>query len=413
MLKLNALKTSWQRLSTYSGARRLSWFSMILLLALDGFVLGMLFNGMSEATRSVDIPLEPVSRGCASMTEDYLKSDAKARVASLRPYVMVSAEEQNGNVYGSGFEEHERLDVCERVRDKLKAYARIPALHDLFEQYNTEEQNIAKINEEIATLKSSYGDALLEKIARQKREDSILPADAAKVKSTLEHKDAELKAAEEALQNTQNALETHLQVNDYTNFVTGLPFANDFSKARAEYARLSFWYPVKILAVEVLFLLPLLVLAIGWNNRALKRGKDTSILISSHLILVCAVPIFVRLVYFVYELLPHSLLARLISALEELNLGFVWSYVAIAAAIAGGITLIFIAQKTYFSPERQRVLRLRKQQCRECGEKLTGADQSHCEFCGTAQLENCASCGTAHRALAFHCPHCGHEKTAA
>ncbi len=401
------LKKEWSRLSTYSGSRRLSMFSLILLFGLDIYVLGLMFNGMQEVSRTIEYPELPISSGCQNMTENFLKLDAAEKADSLKRFVVVMENYQYDWMSASGFVENEKLPVCGQVRDKLHSYANNAALGSLYLDFEKRSNTIASVHSAIRELRSSYDSALLEKVAGQKREDSILPAEATAIKSTIARDTANLEALEKKQAEVRAAIEGHPLVRDYITFVDTLPIASEFAMARAKYEHLSFWYPVKVFAAEASFLLPLLLLAIVWNLRALKLQSHIQTLISSHLILVSAIPIFGRIVYFVYELLPHRLLANLIASLERLNLGFLWNYVAILGGIGAGLVIIVIAQRTFFSPARQRSARLRKMLCRECGEKLRSADQAWCEFCGTNQIGVCGHCGEPHRLLAYHCNHCG------
>ena len=398
-----ALKAQWARLSTYSGARRLSTFSLILLFGLDIYVFGLTFQGMEDVSRTIAVPQSTISGECETMAEDFLKYNAAAKADSLRSYVYA----RESGVADGSIEGMEILPVCTQVRDKLRTFAGDPVLGGLFRELDQRVAKIDSLHSDMDELKSSYDTALLEKIADQKREDSILPAEATKIKGLLAAKAAALASLERKQAETRRTLENQPAIRDYTAFVESLPVTAEFGRARQEYERLAFWYPVKVLAAQVSFLLPLLLLTILWNRRALNRRSEVQTLITSHLILVCAVPVFLRFLEFVYELLPHRLLADLIEILERLNLGFLWTYVAIAGGIGISLALILVAQKTFFSPARQRSVRLRKTLCRECGEKLRSADQAWCEFCGTTQMAVCAHCGKSYRLLAYHCDCCG------
>ena len=401
------LKQRWLRLSTYSGSRRLSMFSLVLLFGLDLYVLGLTFQGMDQVTGSIDYPQSSISSGCASMTEDFLKLDQEARAESLRRFVLRRSDDPRERVIAAGFETVEPLPLCALVRDTLRGYEGNAGLTALFEAFDQRQQGIFKLQQEIDELKASYDSALLEKVARQKRDDSILPAEATQLKRVLADRTAQRTALERMQAQTRQALATHPLTLSYVAQVSALPVAAEFKSARDEFARQEFWYPLKTFAARLAFLLPLLFLALAWNRYALQRGQDIPTLISSHLILVSALPIFVELVRFIYWLLPHRLLAELMAVLERLNLGFVWNYVAILGGIPAGVALIYLAQKTLFSPARQRGLRLRKGLCCDCGEKLNHVDQAHCEFCGAAQTMACPQCGETYRKLAFHCRRCG------
>jgi predicted RNA-binding Zn-ribbon protein involved in translation (DUF1610 family) len=398
-----SLKAQWARLSTSSGSRRLSVFSLILLFGLDIYVFGLTFQGMEDVARTIAVPQSTISSECETMTEVFLKDNVAAKADSLRDYVYAS---ESGTADRSS-EGTEVLPVCIQIRDKLRTFAGDPVLGGLFRELDQRVSKIDSLHSDMEELKSSYDTALLEKIADQKREDSILPAEATKIKGLLAAKAAALAGLEKKQAETRRILENQPAIRDYTAFAESLPIAAEFGRARQEYERLAFWYPVKVLAAQVSFLLPLLLLAILWNRRALNRRSDVQTLITSHLILVCAVPVFLIFLEFIYELLPHRLLADLVETLERLNLGFLWNYVAIVGGIVISLALILIAQKTYFSPARQRSVRLRKTLCLACGEKLRSADQPWCEFCGTNQMAVCARCGKSHRLLAYHCDYCG------
>ncbi|NYE59086.1 ribosomal protein L37E [Duganella sp. 1224] len=125
------------------------------------------------------------------------------------------------------------------------------------------------------------------------------------------------------------------------------------------------------------------------------------------MILVCAAPILLRLLDALRELLPLQLFYFLLERLTQWRMMFIWDYAVILACLAGGLLLIYIAQRTVFSAARLRLIRLRKTQCLACGEKLRATDQGWCEVCGANQAAPCRQCGQPHRLLAFHCSHCG------
>ena len=409
---LSSSKNKWQRLSTHSGSKRLSWFSLVLLFGLDIYVLSLTFNGIYTAAESIEIPELAISGNCIRMSESFLTLDAKGKAESLKEYVLID-EDYSANALanfdGSG---RQTQPVCAQVREHLFSLVGNKELVSQFRDIAQRQREIDDIHTELAELKDSYSEALLEKIAKQRREDSILPAEASQVKMTIARKNAELTRLESKQMQVQSAIENHLQIKTYVDAIMALPFTVEFGRARQEYEQLYFWYPIKVSAVKLAFILPLLLLAVLWNLRALKKQKDTQILISSHLILVFVVPIFARILYFVYELLPNHILGAFIAHLQELDLGFLWNYIAIFGGIGGGLLIIFIAQKTFFNQVRLRAARLRKVLCRECGEKLRSTDQACCEMCGTNQLGICPHCGQSHRLLAFHCNHCGTALTA-
>lgn len=234
-----------------------------------------------------------------------------------------------------------------------------------------------------------------------------MPVDAGKIKSTIEEMNTALARLRQQQDDTSTALANHPQMVGYFAYLKTLPIDSVFAREQARFEREAFWYPFKVLAAQGGFILPLLLLAISWNTRAITKQRETQIFVSAHLILVTAVPIFLRLLYLVQDLLPAELLGRILQSLRYWKLSFIWYYLAIFASVAGGLLSIWIAQRTLFTASRQRRIRLRKAQCRNCGEKLRSTEQAWCEICGAGQCAPCGHCGQPRRLLAFHCNHCG------
>ncbi|RFP20490.1 hypothetical protein D0T25_14335 [Duganella sp. BJB488] len=404
-------KKRWQRLSKQSESKRLSLFTLILLFGLDIYILSLVFDGMNRAERIVEPPALPISAECQLMSEDFLKLDSKNQVENLERYIPKNETNQGEAMPDNWYGNTQALGICTKVHDQLTQVAKNGDFVTLFRARNQQQQKIEEFRARIDQLKATYGDALLEKLANQKRSDSILPIEATKIKKSLADLNDALNIMLQQQTQTQAALEHHQFLQAYVAFLRALPIDTEFTQARKQYDTLAFWYPLKELGAQAGFLLPLLLLAIFWNSRAIKKEKNISILISSHFILVCSIPVFLRGLYFVYELLPNRLLADLLMYLDGLRLGFLWSYGAIFCGIGGGLLVIFIAQRTLFNPARVRKIRLRKNQCRECGEKLHRTDQAWCEACGAQQCGSCTNCGENYRLSALHCEWCGSKPT--
>jgi hypothetical protein len=59
---------------------------------------------------------------------------------------------------------------------------------------------------------------------------------------------------------------------------------------------MNFWFPVKRLAMQMIFLLPLFVVFYAWNNTSIRKGRGIQILVSSHLLVVSFIPIFFKII---------------------------------------------------------------------------------------------------------------------
>jgi len=173
---------------------------------------------------------------------------------------------------------------------------------------------------------------------------------------------------------------------------------------------LNFWYPVKKLAMQLLFLLPLFAVFYAWNSASIKGSRSLQTLVSSHLLVVSFIPIFCKIIETVYDIIPKQLLHKLIALLTSLKLVAIWHYLIIALAIGAALFLIYIFQKKLFSREKLIERRIAKGECQQCGKHLpTGARA--CPFCGYVQFSNCPACGKPKHSQAHHCWACGAGQT--
>ncbi|SEN28711.1 hypothetical protein SAMN05428959_1011022 [Duganella sp. CF517] len=406
-------RTHWQRLTLSQSSRRLSWFSLILVFLIDAYVLSLLFDGLNRTARLIDAPHPKMNRHCVDLTVRYLQEGADEGIRSIEWFGdRVSEDRQNAidqfDEYVSG-----RHPMCDQVRDKLLATVSDPTLSKLFLARKQQLKEIEEIKAAISKLESTYGNALLEKIANQKRSDSITPVEAGKMKVTLDDMNATLEKTQRQRDETRASINEHPAIKAYTAYLQTLPVVAAYQSDQELYETARAWYPVKIFAAQTGFLLPLLLLAVLWNRQALDKQRDTSIMVSSHLILVGGIPIALRLLQLMREFLPEELLGWLLYKLEQWHISFLWYYGLIFASVGAGLLLIFIAQRTFFTPSRQRMRRLLKVLCRSCGEKLRHSEQAWCEICGADQLTACGKCSQPHRMIAFHCSHCGKSQPAA
>jgi len=402
------VKTKWARLTSYSGSKRLSWFALILLFAIDYYVLTLVFDGMYNAARGIDYPRARVSADCKSVATVFLTGTPAKRVEVMGDYVKQIKERAPENFAREFYDYYvDLLPICTTVRDHLFAAASDAHLRELYAKRDKRDAQEKEIKEKIQDLNASYRDALLEKIADQKRSESILPADARQIKAEI----ARLEGDVAALRQQQIEINTNLSsataIQTFSTFLRTSPIMDEFGREEARYQHLTFWYPIKVLLAQGGFLLPLLLFTVYWNGREIRKQRYIQILISSHLILVCAFPLFAKLLDFVYQLLPQALWELVLSRLVEWRVAFLWNYFVIALGVGGGILLIAIAQRTVFTQARLRASRLRKNLCRECGSKLQASGQAWCEVCGSNQIADCGHCGKPQRLLAFHCSHCG------
>lgn len=136
--------------------------------------------------------------------------------------------------------------------------------------------------------------------------------------------------------------------------------------------------------------------------------KDNRIqsLIASHLLVVAFIPILIKLIKLVVDLIPDHFFNALFRILRSLHLLAIWHYLVILGAVALGLFLVYFIQKKVFNREKLIQKRLSKGACIQCGKKLT-AGASACAFCGTNLFAACAACNQPTPVGGIHCIHCG------
>lgn len=175
-----------------------------------------------------------------------------------------------------------------------------------------------------------------------------------------------------------------------------------------ELRKINFTYPIKRLAMRVLFLLPVIALLFYWNSVSIRKSRYLQAFISSHLLIVSFIPAFFEICQAVFDIIPHKLFKKVMEFLESWNLIAIWYYILIIVAILLSLFFIYILQKKVFTKERLMRRRLEKKKCIDCGRPLSY--QLHfCPFCGASQNVICKNCQQETLQGAAFCIHCGKE----
>ncbi len=374
---------------------------LVIILFLDLFILTAIFNGLAEHTRQLTAPEEYIPAACREIVIDR-SWNPTTRIENLAQLVNGA---NNNYYYRPQPVQRERHPACSPYLDLLDQIKNDKALATSFDERQKAEREVQELQRRIDQLKGSYDTALLEAIAQQPEPASEVDATRTEFKQKTGRLNS-LKNSIAALEETINAdpkvaaLWARLQSSQ----------ASDRQALLAELRSLNFWYPVKKLAMQLLFLLPLFAVFYAWNSASIKGSRSLQTLVSSHLLVVSFIPIFCKIIETVYDIIPKQLLHKLIALLTSLKLVAIWHYLIIALAIGAALFLIYIFQKKLFSREKLIERRIAKGECQQCGKHLpTGARA--CPFCGYVQFSNCPACGKPKHSQAHHCWACGAGQT--
>lgn len=373
--------------------------ALVILLFLDIFILTAIFNGLGEHTRQLTAPEEYIPSACREMVIDRTWNPT-SRIENLSHLVVATS---SSYYYPPVIKQRERHPVCSPYLDLLDRIKNDKALVGLFEERAKAERETQELQRRIDQLKGAYDTSLLETIAQQPEPATEVDATRGEFKQKTSSLNS-LKTRITALEGVINAdlnvamLWTKLQSSQTTDRQTLL----------AELRNLNFWYPVKKLGMQLLFLLPLFAAFYLWNSASIRNSRGLQTLVSSHLLVVSFIPIFCKLIETVYDIIPKKLLHKLIALLTSLKLVAVWHYLVIVLAIATALFLIYIFQKKLFSREKLIERRIAKGECQRCGKRLPSGAQA-CPFCGTAQFKPCSQCTRPMHAHGRYCQQCGQQ----
>lgn len=171
---------------------------------------------------------------------------------------------------------------------------------------------------------------------------------------------------------------------------------------------LNYWYPVKKLGMQLIFLLPIFAAFYLWNNASIRKKRGVQTLVSSHLLAVSFIPILSIIIETVYDIIPKRLLKEVIDLLQALKLVAIWHYLVIALAVAAALFLIYIFQKKLFSREKLLERRISRGECQQCGKHLPFGAQA-CPFCGFRQFRTCSNCSSSMHVHGKYCRECGEK----
>ncbi|BCA78926.1 zinc ribbon domain-containing protein [Desulfuromonas sp. AOP6] len=370
--------------------------AFVILLFLDLFILIAIFNGLDEHTRQLPSPAETIPQTCREMVIDR-EWNPSNRTDNLGQIVTA----HSGSYYRLDEKKKDLHPVCAPYIDLLDQVKTDENLVSAFEDRKQLQFEAKALQRSIDSLKGAYDTTLLENIARQPSDQPTVAA----IKGEVQQKTGALNALTNQLAALERTINEDARVRSLWEKLQGIE-KSERDKLLAELRRLNFWYPVKKLGMQLLFLLPLFAVFYAWNAVSIRHHRGVQALVSSHLLVVAFIPIFGKIVETIYDIIPHKLLDKLIDILVSFKLVAIWHYLVMALAIAAGLFLIYLFQKKLFTRERLIDRRIAKGECQQCGRHLP-AEACACPFCGFQQFTPCEQCHALRHVHGRFCRKCG------
>ena len=373
---------------------------LVIVLFLDLFILVSIFQGLSDHTRQLSTPYEVIPQQCRDIVIDekwhegnrlILLADNSSRYRGSYRYI----------------DDKDRLaqyhPACAPIETLVQAIKKDNNVSKQLARYRMQREALVQAKAELEITRGAYNTSLLEVMAE--RDSSGRDSEAIKQRvSELTSRLNTLTAHEIA---SEAALNSQPLVKELFALVGSAP--EQYRDALLEDLRhLNFWHPVKRLGMEMAFLLPLIVVFFFWSSKSIAASRPYQSLVSSHLLVVVFIPVVIKLVELVYDILPKKILTQVIELLESFNLVAVWHYLMMGGGIVAALVLIYVMQQKVFSQQKIIQKRISKGQCQDCGVGLPHGARA-CTRCGFQQFRECGSCQQTTYIYGVHCRECGAE----
>jgi hypothetical protein len=386
-----------QRL-TRLDSQPLNKVTLIVVIFLDVFILTSIFDGLEDHTSQLTSPSDQIPQLCSDVVIDGNWNSSNRLDNLTRMITLYNTQHYTPPKERDSSKQH---PLCTSIVSTYHAIRDDTALAGNFRQLQDIRRETQNLRTDLDRMKGAYDTQLLEGIAAINRPG----VDASAIGKTLGDKTAHLNELVGKQGMLEDSLQKDAKVNSFLVLVANIGNA-DRIVLRDELRQLNYWYPVKRLAMEMLFLLPLLAAFYFWNAHSISRNKPFQALVSSHLLVVVCIPVILKIMRLVYDIIPRRILRQFIELLESFKLVAIWHYLLIAVAILAAMALIYLFQKKLFSQEKLMLRRIAKGQCQECGLQLPSGSR-YCTGCGAPQYLICTHCKQPTHLHGNYCNACG------
>lgn len=369
----------------------LSIFSILLLIALDIFLLIAIYSGIDSEQSKNPYPTEYFPQKCI------VHFDEKHKIPSNTKYD--DFEYKNSNLdYGYGYNYNSYLDktdyksgICQQVDVKLKQITSDKDFQKNQKTFFSLNSQKNSISSRVDELRNQYDIRLTEKIANQTNN-----AELEKAKNEFDALTKELNDVKEKLDNLP-ALSTYKGFLEFRKFVD----TNNatFQEQKQSYEK---WHPFYRYFRMLSFALPLFFIAwFFYRSFSNSKAKAVINIISANLLVILSIPIVVGTIVLIYDLIPKILLEKIVNFFISIGLLAILKYIIIAL-----ITMIigFVIYWIQKNAKLKRELIEKSQIKKTISSGLCGACKNKVDL----SYKFCPSCGND---LKVVCPHCKKETT--
>ena len=215
------------------------------------------------------------------------------------------------------------------------------------------------------------------------------------------------------------------KVSEYKGYQAYVDFVKkNRDKYKKEFDSYVFWQPFLSFLYLLKFTLPLLVLSfLAYRfSRRLNRKETVPnkliTLISSHIMVIALLPIFMNIMTLLYHVIPHRFLKSVVAFLYEFGFIFLGYYFLMFVGIVSVGLIIFFIQKSVAKREKLRkeikektlyIDAYNKSTCPNCKNRVNYS-KNYCGYCREELKRECNSCNKKTPKHIEYCVECGERE---
>ena len=273
MSLLNGIKSFKSKLTRIGTKEPLNFLSIVLILGLDLFVLVNLFQGLDLQTRQLESPREIIPYECINLIQDIETNNDKEST-------VFNALDRNNDYYFNIENKYSADFINEKNKDKID-----PKCREIFdaainlgnnEELKWQHEEIERLEvtkydyeSKISQYENNYDTMLLEEIANQPSQDSVIDGKVNDIKIIIRDLNNEISTINLRVSNIKEKLMQSEEVETFLGVI-----AKNKKEILEKDKKLRFWYPIKKTGIQFLFLLPVLLLFLYLYRRSLRKNSE-------------------------------------------------------------------------------------------------------------------------------------------
>lgn len=397
-----------------------SRFSILLIIILDIFLLITILTGigsekdMSPAV-SIKYPYQCKNYFDPKYQNTVWNSATRGYTYDRFPfseyasfYIPTHSQYESGKKIQT-YTDKRMAPLCTELYQKIAVFAQTKAFknnQELTHNLRNEKRNVLS---EINNIEKRYNTALFEKSA-----------------SIEVDRDKQIREKYYSLLEKEKSIDTQIKgikaVSSYKGYQAYVDFVNKnrerFNKAYDSY---EFWQPFISFLYLLKFTLPLLLLSFLAHRFSTRPARKISVpnklvtLISSHIIIITLLPIFIDILRLIFHIIPKRFLEKIIAFLYQYGFIFLGYYFLMLLGIVSIGLVVFLIQRSVSKREKARkemkektlyIDAYNQSRCPNCRNRVEYS-KNYCGFCREELNRVCSACNKRTPKHIQYCIECG------